>query len=152
MSFKVRLETPGGAALRSNAIKQRGLHLAIVCLDIKGGRREIPGYRSVRRLKFPGASTEEHQTLLGAVPRHGWAGQDRGTYFPSGDTVDQVRGVSCSSTADYQTGRDHRSGALWSKEHADRRGQNDLREEPGPSTASRRTGHRVIFDDTDGSE
>jgi uncharacterized protein involved in type VI secretion and phage assembly len=125
------------SAQRAN--KLRGVHLAIVVDNKDGGGN--PGYRV--KVKYPWLN-EQDQTSWAriAVPM---GGKERGTYFlPEVD--DQVLLV-------FEHGDINRPiviGALWSKKQepveVNVSGKNNTK------LIKSRTGHRIIFDDKQGSE
>ncbi|HEY5925080.1 MAG TPA: phage baseplate assembly protein V, partial [Kofleriaceae bacterium] len=121
------------------AAKLRGVHLAIVVENTEGA--DNPGYRV--RVKYPWMNEQEKSFWARiAIPM---AGKERGTYFlPEVD--DQVLVV-------FEHGDVNKPiviGALWSKKQepveVNQTGKNNTK------LIKSRAGHRIIFDDTDGSE
>ena len=102
MSFKVRLESP--EPLRSNANKQRGVHLGIV-VDNKEGEGN-PGYRI--KVKLPALSDTDHP-LAGSWCR--WRARSAG---PTSCPRSTIR--SCTVFEHGDINKPVVIGALWSKE------------------------------------
>src|SRR6478735_5381330 len=124
-------------ALRAS--KLRGVHLAIV-VDNKDGEGN-PGYHV--KVKFPWMS--EQETTYWARIAIPMGGADRGTYFlPEQD--DQLLVV-------FENGDVNRPiviGALWS--HVQNPVETNQSGKNNVKLIKSRAGHRIIFDDKDGSE
>ncbi|HEY5951030.1 MAG TPA: phage baseplate assembly protein V, partial [Kofleriaceae bacterium] len=125
--------------MATRAAKIRGVHLAIVVENKDGDGN--PGYRV--KVKYPWMTEQEKSYWARiAIPM---AGKDRGTYFlPEND--DQVLVV-------FEHGDINKPiviGALWSKKQepveVNESGKNNTK------LIKSRAGHRIIFDDKDGSE